>query len=150
MKSTPTGNKIIGILGILFGLGAFAPLVFLDNIIIDTNFFPLRYFKVILCVIVGFYFLALGILTYIGFLAPWFYANEEEKAKHGFVDGIFSIPFLSLFVVVLAALTTKSALGGLWLLILWCGLALLIILSIRRFFAAIKALRNLSSSKKSI
>ena len=147
------GNKIIGIIGIVFGLGVFAPLVVLDNIqiaISEAGFFPLRYFKVILGIIGGSYFVAFGALTYTGFLSPYFSADRFEKAKLNVFSGLFSIPILLLLIISMLSLTVNSRLEGLWLIILWFGLAVLIMVFVWGFFSGIKILRERALVEKGV
>jgi hypothetical protein len=153
MKTSARSSKVIGIIGVLFGLGAFTPLFVLSGkelLVADATFFAVRYFKLILSVFVGAYFLVLGILMYIGFLTPWSSADRDEKAKLAVFNGIGSIPYLSLFAIALIVLTKNGRLEIIWLVLFWCGLALLIIFFFRGLFLGIKVLRKRNSRKKGI
>jgi hypothetical protein len=107
MGSSTKANKIIAVLGIFFGMLAFAPLFTLEKsklILINHTFFLVRYFKIILLLNGSLFFIVLGVLFYTGFLVPYFYANTYEKAKIHLVSGILSAPTwvsisITLFIV---------------------------------------------------
>ena len=91
------GNKIIGIVGMLFGLFCFFALVVCDKsklIFYDAELFLVRYFLVIALINGGIGFIVFGALIYFGFLMPYFAKekNRYEKAKHNALGLMISIP----------------------------------------------------------
>ena len=108
MQYSPSNNKLIGIVGIIFGLICLASLLVIDqrNIIIpNSDLFLIKYFIVIVIVNSGLYFIVVGILGFMGIFVPSHAKTKIEydrtKAKGILLSTIILTPFwLSLFATI--------------------------------------------------
>lgn len=98
MRYLTSNNKLIGILGIIFGLLCFVPLFSVDKsklIIHDSNLFLVRYLMIIGFINAGVYFIVFAALNYIGVLVPYYSKSitKYEKAKNHLIGIVLSLPF---------------------------------------------------------
>ena len=108
MQHSFPNNRLIGILGIIFGLFCFASLLLIDKskiIIPISNFFLIKYFIVIMILNSGLYFIVAGVLGFLGILVPSYAKTRTEyertKAKGILLSAILLIPFwLSFFTTI--------------------------------------------------
>jgi len=98
MRYSTSNNKLIGMLGIIFGLLCFVPLFSVDKsklIIHDSNHFLVRYIMVIGFINAGVYFIVFAALNYIGILVPYYskFITKYDKAKNHLIGIVLSLPF---------------------------------------------------------
>jgi len=129
--------KLIGILGIFFGLVPFLP--FFTNrsfILPDSDVFFIKYVLIISFINCGLGFIVLGILTYLGTLTPYHFANKYEKAKLHLVTIPIMLPILISWTVLIYS---DYYIVKTWLRIVW---PLLVIWALYTLFSSIKLLRK--------
>lgn len=140
MRNLISKNKLIGILGIVFGLACFLPLVTIENskLIMQKSVpFLVKYFVIIVLLNGGLGFIVFGILIYIGILVPYYLVgkDEHEKAKHNLLGVIFSVPFLISTTTVIFVMSRTNLFKIIWIFALvyiaWILLSSLKILKTR-------------------
>jgi len=144
MKTSSLKDKLIGILGIVFGFACFLPLIAVNRsklIVNAYDFLGVKYFLVVVFINGGLLFIIFGILIYLGIIIPYYSVgkNKYEKAKHNVILVVLSLPFwisslIAVFVISRSILVK----------ILWTSVVIYIV-SI--FFSSIKSLRTGSRSK---
>ena len=107
MNSPTLNNKLIGVLGIIFGLFAFSPFIITDGsklIVPVSDIFLVRYCVVIMLINGGVAFLIGGILAFFGlFIAR----TEYEKGRNNLLAMLVLSPFfISLLTTVLTQART--------------------------------------------
>jgi len=107
MNSPTVNNKVIGVLGIIFGLFAFSPFVITDGsklIVPVSDIFFVRYCVVISLINGGVTFLVAGILAFFGLFIP---RTEYEKGRNNLLAMLLLSPFfISLLTTVLTQART--------------------------------------------
>ena len=94
-------NKIIGIIGVVFGLLAFSPFFIGDRsklIVPVSDILLVKYFIVVLFVNGGLFFLLGGILAFLGLSIP---RTKYEKARNSLIAMAFLSPFLLSFLTTI-------------------------------------------------
>lgn len=95
------GDKILGIILILFGALCFLSLFYSQRFVLnDYSFFFARYFKVILATYCGLIFILTGISFFTGLLVPRHKANSYEKSKTNMFMSITVLPFWLFLLTV--------------------------------------------------
>jgi hypothetical protein len=123
MKTSTLKNKLIGILGIIFGLACLSPLFAVEKskLIMQTSeFFLVKYYVIIVSINGGLGFIIFGILIYLGILIPYYFIgrNDYEKAKHDLLGVIFSVPFLTSTTSVVFVMSRTHLFKILWIFVL--------------------------------
>lgn len=128
MKSVTSDNKLIGLLCIILGFLCLSSFLLIDNknlIIPVTNFFPAKYFLIILIINCGIYLIIFGILNFTGILVSYYSKSitKYEKAKHHVLGIILSIPvwisISSLIFVVSKSVVLKVLISLALIFISW-------------------------------
>jgi len=117
MKHSNSSNKLIGALGIVFGLLCLGSFLAGDNtklIIPSTHIFLVKYFVVISMINGGLYFIVAGVLIYRGIFVPA-YAKTNTEHKQTKAKGILlSLFLLSPFLLALFTVIFTIAKSVLW------------------------------------
>jgi len=118
MNPTNLTTKIIGGLGIVFGLLVFSALIILDwgkLIIPVSDIFVVKYAIVIMLTNGGIWSLVVGILVFIGRFIP---QTEYEKARNNLLGMFLASPFFISFFMTIFTLATTAV----WKIIGWAAL----------------------------
>ena len=118
MNPTNLTTKIIGVLGIIFGLLVLSALIILDwgkLIIPVSDIFVVKYTIVIMFINGGVWFLVAGVLVLIGRFIP---QTEYEKARNNLLGMLLASPFFISFVTTIFTLATTAF----WKIVGWAGL----------------------------
>lgn len=102
MRDSKSNNKLIGILGIVFGLICFCSFLAGDNtklIIPISNLFLVKYFMVISIINGGMYFIIAGLVILSGIFAPSYAKTKIEHKKTKAKGLLFSVFLLSPFLL---------------------------------------------------
>lgn len=120
MRNLISKNKLIGILGIVFGLTCFLPFGAVEEnklIMHKSDFFLVKYFLFIVFINGGLFLIVFGVLIYFGIFVPYFFIGEDdyEKAKHDLLGVILSIPFLISTTTVVFVMSRTNLLKIIWI-----------------------------------
>jgi len=118
MNPTNLTTKIIGVLGIIFGLLVLSALIILDwgkLIIPVSDIFVVKYTIVIMFINGGVWFLVAGVLVLIGRFIP---QTGYEKARNNLLGMLLASPFFISFVTTIFTLATTAF----WKIVGWAGL----------------------------
>jgi len=123
MQTSILKNKLIGILGIVFGLACFSPLFAVEKsklIMQTSDLFLVKYYVIIVSINGGLGFIIFGILIYFGILVPYYFIgrDEYEKAKHDLLGVVFSVPFLISTTAVIFVMSRTNLFKILWIFVL--------------------------------
>lgn len=130
MESLGKANKITGTVTAVIGVFCFSALFIFDRnklIFPEHSYFFIKYYKVILLLIGGMFFVTDGILLYLGILVPYFTANRYEKAKNNIFAGVLSLPIWLITTIALLMISNDTIFQGyrLFLIALWMILMIL-------------------------
>jgi len=118
MNPTNLTTKIIGALGIIFGLLVFSALIILDwrkLIIPVSDIFVVKYTIVIFLINGGVWFLLVGVLVLIGRFIP---QTQYEKARNNLLGMLLASPFFISFLTTIFTLASTVV----WKIIGWAAL----------------------------
>lgn len=123
METPSLKDKLIGMLGIVFGLVCFLPLVAGERgklILRAYDLFIVKYSLIIVFINGGLLFIIFGVLIYLGIVVPYYsaYKSKYERAKHNLLLIVLSLPFWVSISIVIFAMGRSSALKLLWIFVL--------------------------------
>ena len=123
MRDSLPNNKVVGIIGVIFGSIGIVSLFIgdINDLVIPlSDIFFVKYAVIIGILNCSSYFIAIGILIFIGKLMPYYKGvSRYEKARSHF----FTIIFLITFVISLVSTIIVIKKGVFWSLL---GLSILI------------------------
>jgi hypothetical protein len=126
MKDLYSNNKVIGIVGVIFGSIGFASLFagdINDLLIPFSNNIFIKYAVIIGISYGSMYFIIMGILIYIGKIMPSHRGiSKYERAKNHLFTNLFLAPFIPLGIFMIIVLKEKYfwKFLGLLMIIYWC------------------------------
>ena len=98
MRDSLPNNKVVGIIGVIFGSIGIASLFIgdINDLVIPlSDIFFVKYAVIIGILNCSSYFIVIGVLIFIGKLMPYYKGvSKYEKAKSHFFTVIFLIPFV--------------------------------------------------------
>jgi len=123
MRHSTADNRLIGIVGIAFGLFCFSPFLILEKsklIWPESDIFLIKYFLYIVLINAGLGFVLFGTLIFIGALAPFYSIKKSkyEKTKHSLIGIVLSLPFWIATSAVIFLMSEKMLIKVVWSLIL--------------------------------
>jgi len=122
MNRTNLTTKIIGALGIVFGLLVFSAFIILDwrkLIIPVSDIFVVKYTLVIMFINGGVWSLVVGVLVFFGLFIP---ETEYEKARNSLLGWLLASPFFISFFTTIFTLASTV----IWKIIGWAALIYLL------------------------
>ena len=123
METPSLKNKVIGMLGIVFGMVCFLPLVAGERgklILRSYDLFIVKYSLIIVFINGSLLFIIFGVLIYLGIIVPYYSADKSkyERAKYNLLLIVLSLPFWLSISIAIFAMGRSSVLKILWIFVL--------------------------------
>ncbi|NIV11383.1 MAG: hypothetical protein GWN62_08905 [Aliifodinibius sp.] len=126
MRDSLPNNKVVGIIGVIFGSIGIASLFIgdINDLVIPlSDIFFVKYAVIIGILNCSSYFIVIGVLIFIGKLMPYYKGvSKYEKAKSHFFTVIFLIPFVISLVSTIIVIKKGVfwSLLGLSIIVYYC------------------------------
>ena len=126
MRDSIPNNKVVGIIGVIFGSIGIASLFIgdINDLVIPlSDIFFVKYAVIIGILNCSSYFIVIGVLIFIGKLMPYYKGvSKYEKAKSHFFTVIFLIPFVISLVSTIIVIKKGVfwSLLGLSIIVYYC------------------------------
>lgn len=123
METPSLKNKLIGMLGIVFGLVCFLPLVAGERgklVLGAYDLFIVKYSLIIVFINGGLLFIIFGVLIYLGIIVPYYSADKSKykRAKHNLLLMVLSLPFWVSISIAIFSMGRSSVVKILWIFVL--------------------------------
>ena len=126
MRDSLPNNKVVGIIGVIFGSIGIASLFIgdINDLIIPlSDIFFVKYAVIIGILNCSSYFIVIGVLIFIGKLMPYYKGvSRYEKAKSHFFTVIFLIPFVIslVYTIIVIKKGVFWSLLGMSIIVYYC------------------------------